>query len=165
MIGARFGRDSLASDPALLDALLNLNNASAIETSWLEAARFEHMVGQAFAALHVAPAQALLLAFDQHADYDSPNFTWFRDRFDRFVYVDRIIVAAAARGQGLARDLYRDLFDLARAAGHDRVTCEVNSDPPNPISDAFHAAMGFVLAGEARLENGKSVRYLERRLV
>lgn len=164
MIAARLGRGTLTRDPALRDALLDLNNASAIETSWLEAARFEHMVEQAFAALQVLPAQALLLAFDQHADYDSPNFTWFRDRFDRFVYVDRIIVAAAARGQGLARDLYRDLFDLARSAGHDRVTCEVNSDPPNPISDAFHAATGFVLAGEARLENGKSVRYLERRL-
>ena len=164
MTGARLGRETLTRDPALRDALLELNNASALETSWLEAARFEHMVGQAFAALHVPPAQALLLAFDQHADYDSPNFTWFRNRFDRFIYIDRIVVAAAARGQGLARQLYGQLFDLARATGHDRVTCEVNSDPPNPVSDAFHAAMGFVLAGEARLENGKSVRYLERRL-
>jgi hypothetical protein len=38
------------------------------------------------------------LAFDQHARYDSPNFLWFGARYPRFVYVDRIVVAASARG-------------------------------------------------------------------
>ncbi|WP_324263020.1 GNAT family N-acetyltransferase [Altererythrobacter sp. H2] len=122
------------------------------------------MVGTAFVALHVPLAQALLIAFDQHADYDSPNFLWFRDRYNRFVYVDRIIVAADARGQGLARQLYAQLFELAGHAGHVVVTCEINSDPPNPASDAFHAAAGFAEAGRAALANGKTVRYLTRAL-
>ena len=40
--------------------------------------------------------------------------------------------------------------------------CEVNIDPPNPVSDAFHAFFGFVEVGWAFLpDRGKSVRYLE----
>jgi uncharacterized protein len=41
----------------------------------------------------------------------------------------------------------------------------VNSDPPNPASDAFHAALGFEVVGEAAIHDGaKTVRYLARRL-
>ena len=164
MIGLTLDPETLARAPGLRDDLLALNNRSAVETSWLDAARFEHMVASAFAALHVPEAQALLLTFDQSADYDSPNFLWFQDRLERFVYIDRIVVAEQARGLGLARQLYEQLFQLARDAGHRLVTCEVNSTPPNPGSDAFHAAMGFVEAGSATFTEGKIVRYLTRRL-
>lgn len=143
-------------------ALLALNNAHAAELSWLEADRLAALVGQAFAARRVGLADALLIAFDQDATYDSPNFLWFCERYDRFVYVDRIVVAEAARGQGLAKALYLDLFAAAQAAGHTRVVCEVNAEPPNPASDAFHAALGFVEVGTAALGGGKVVRYFER---
>lgn len=164
MIGFTLDRAALDSDPGLRGRLLALNNRSAVETSWLEPERFGHMVAHAFAALHVPDARALLITFDQSADYDSPNFLWFRARFARFVYIDRIVVDAEARGLGLARKLYEQLFDLARAVGHDLVACEVNSQPPNPGSDAFHAAMGFVEAGSASPAPGKTVRYLTKAL-
>ncbi len=106
------------------------------------------------------------MAFDQDADYDSPNYLWFRARYPRFVYVDRIVVAPAMRQRGLANRLYEDLFQAAIAAGHDRVVCEVHSDPPNPASDAFHAALGFTEVGHAEIQGGaKTVRYLARSLV
>jgi predicted GNAT superfamily acetyltransferase len=108
---------------------------------------------------------AFLLAFDQDADYASPNFRWFKARHQYFVYIDRIVVAAHARGRGLARLLYADLFDHARAAGHDRIGCEVNLGPPNPASDGFHAALGFREVGCANLPgSGKIVRYLAKNL-
>lgn len=91
-------------------ALLSLNNAHALELSWLEPDRFAKLVSEAFVARRAGADDALLLAFDQDADYDSVNFLWFRERFDRFVYVDRVVVADAARGRGLARRLYDDLF-------------------------------------------------------
>jgi uncharacterized protein len=60
--------------------------------------------------------------------------------------------------------LYRDLFDEA-AAGHTRVVCEVNARPPNPESDAFHAALGFTEVGSASIHNNsKTVRHLSRAL-
>jgi predicted GNAT superfamily acetyltransferase len=146
-------------------ALLELNNAHAQELSWLEPERLEHLVAQAFLARRTGDLDAFLLAFDQDADYDSPNFVWFRSRYPRFVYVDRIVVAASARGRGCARRLYDDLFEHAVRAGHERVVCEVNSSPPNPASDAFHAALRFIEVGAASVyEGSRTVRYLLRPL-
>ena len=88
------------------------------------------------------------------------NSLFFKTRYPRFVYVDRIAVAASARGAGLARTLYNDLFRAAREAGHGQIVCEVNIDPPNPASDSFHARPGFSEVGRAELGNGKQVRYL-----
>lgn len=146
------------------DALLALNNAHAEELSFLTIEKFRRMAGEAFMAVRAGESDAYIVAFDEGANYDSPNFLWFRQRFDCFVYVDRICVAPQARGRGLARALYLNLFDAAKAAGHERVVCEVNSDPPNPASDAFHAAMGFAEVGRAKLPGGKQVAYFERRL-
>jgi predicted GNAT superfamily acetyltransferase len=142
-------------------AILTLNNAHAQELSWLEAERLEYLVGESFLARRIGHLDAFLLAFDQDARYDSPNFIWFRARYPRFVYVDRIVVAASARGRGCARRLYSDLFEHAVRAGHDRVVCEVNTIPPNAASDAFHAALGFVEVGTASVHGGsRTVRYL-----
>lgn len=145
--------------------ILALNNAHATELSWLGPDRLERLIERAFHVQTFGDVDAFLLAFDQAADYDSPNFLWFRARLARFVYIDRIVVSRSARGRGHARRLYEELFDKARSAGHDCVTCEVNSDPPNPASDAFHTALGFVEVGGTVLAGGaKTVRYLRRSL-
>lgn len=146
-------------------AVLTLNNEHAAELSWLEPQRLSELISRAFYARCIGELEAFLLAFDQDADYDSPNFLWFKARYPRFVYVDRIAVAESARGRGHARRLYHDLFDIAARNGHDIVVCEVNSDPPNPASDAFHAALGFSEIGQATIHGGKkSVRYFARSL-
>jgi len=144
--------------------ILALNEAHVRETSHLEPAEYQAMVAGAFYACGVAPAQAFLIAFDETADYTSPNFLWFRDRYQSFAYIDRVITAESARGQGLARALYEDLFAKARALGKPCVTCEVNIDPPNPGSDAFHARMGFSEVGTGVLKSGKLVRYMVKQL-
>ena len=55
-------------------AVLALNNEHAEELSWLEPERLSELVGQAFYARRIGDLEAFLLAFDQEADYDSPNF-------------------------------------------------------------------------------------------
>ncbi|MCA0034080.1 MULTISPECIES: GNAT family N-acetyltransferase [unclassified Mesorhizobium] len=146
-------------------SILALNNEHAAELSWLEAERLSFLLGEAFYTRRIGDLEAFIMTFDQDASYDSPNFVWFRERYERFVYVDRVVVAAHARGRGHARLLYQDLFDHARRAGHTLVTCEVNSDPPNPASDAFHAALGFAEVGDAVIHGGKkAVRYYARKL-
>ena len=150
---------------ATFAALLDLNNAHARETSLLTPAEWSGMVDEAFTATCIAGSSALLIAFDQDADYHSPNFKWFCQRYARFVYVDRIIVSSAHRGAGLAGHLYGDLFMRAKQAEHTRVVCEVNLVPPNPGSDAFHSKMGFAEVGRADLHHSaKTVRYLEKHL-
>ncbi len=150
--------------PEMRALMLDLNNVHAEQTSLLDVGRLDRMLEAAFLVETVGGLDAFLIAFDQDADYDSPNFLWLRGRHARFVYVDRVVTALAARGRGHAGRLYATLFDRARAAGHDQVLCEVNQHPPNPVSDAFHARMGFAGIGRAVLPGGKTVRYLRRAL-
>jgi len=160
-------RDSrlLIEKPSLIERLLALNNAHAVELSHLTPGRMTDLIGQAFLAAAPQDGCALLISFDQAAEYDSPNFHWFRARYDRFVYVDRVVVSPAARGRGYARRLYEALFARARTAGHDRIVCEINTDPPNLASDAFHEGLGFVQVGTGVIHGGlKSVRYMSRPL-
>jgi uncharacterized protein len=140
--------------------ILALNAQNEEATSPLDAARLRLMLGDAFHARAANEADGFIIPFDQSSAYWSENYLWFRDRYPRFVYVDRIVIAASARRSGLARALYTHVFDVARRAGRQTVGGEVNVDPPNPASDAFHASLGFVEVGRATLANGKTVRYL-----
>lgn len=146
------------------DELIALNNVHRQETSFLTPGAWNELVSGAYSATCVG-ADGFLIAFDQDAVYDSPNFIWFKRGYTRFVYVDRIVVAGSARGQGLARCFYEQLFQVARRDAHTCVVCEVNIDPPNPESDAFHEHMGFSEVGRAVLENrSKTVRYMCKNL-
>jgi predicted GNAT superfamily acetyltransferase len=146
--------------------MLPLNNAHARETSALDDASCTALLDMAFYARGIdRGATAFLIALEHNASYASPNFLWFKAARESFVYIDRIIVLSSARGRGLARRLYDDLFAAAKKAGHGRVVCEVNIDPPNLVSEAFHVTMGFERVGEATIHNGtKTVRYLEKTL-
>jgi predicted GNAT superfamily acetyltransferase len=90
-----------AIDGGDLAPLVALNNAHAVELSWLETDGLATLVRRSFRARMVDGGAGFLLAFDQDADYGSPNFLWFRERYARFVYVDRVVVNPAARGPGV----------------------------------------------------------------
>jgi predicted GNAT superfamily acetyltransferase len=148
------------------EPLLVLNNDHATELSPLSLPEFDQLIRESFYSATINESEALLIAFDQSSRYDHVNFLWFRNRFEKepnnkFVYVDRVVTSPAARGKGYARALYTDLFQRAKSAGHHRIACEVNLDPPNRVSDAFHASLNFSEVGRASIYNGaKTVRYL-----
>ncbi|WP_373503267.1 GNAT family N-acetyltransferase [Aestuariivirga sp.] len=150
-------------DPPLMAELLALNNAHAEELSYKTPEAFDQLIR---AASHVRAEPyglALIVAFDENCVYDNPNFAWLKARFARFYYIDRVVVAGAARGRGLARAIYAELEDRARYEGRERLVCEINSVPPNPQSDAFHEALGFKSVGSQELAGtGKTVRYWAR---
>jgi uncharacterized protein len=75
----------MLQDQPLGKTMLALNNAHAEELSWLEPERLAHLVGEAFLARRIGNLAAFLLAFDQDARYDSPNFLWVGARYPRFV--------------------------------------------------------------------------------
>ncbi len=146
-----------------MPALLSLNNAHAVELSKLTLERLGQLLAISFYSCTAPDASGFLMCFDQYADYDSFNFLWFKARYQRFVYIDRVVVSPAARGKGLAGRFYAGLSEKAASSGHTMITCEVNSDPPNPASDAFHNRLGFVEVGQARLAHAeKSVRFLAK---
>ncbi len=86
---------------------------------------------------------AFLLVLREGSDYTSPNYRWFAEHFNQFLYVDRIVVSAAHQGRGLGARLYDDLFAFARSRGFSRITCEYDLSPPNPASAKFHTRYGF----------------------
>lgn len=97
---------------------------------------------------------AFLLAMTEAADYDSLNFLWFREHYDRFVYIDRIVVDAAHRRHGHGLALYEDLAQWA-SGRTPRLACEVNIRPPNEPSMRFHQAQGFVPVGTQDTDGGR----------
>lgn len=145
-----------------LPGLLALNNAHAVELSEQSEAEFAELVSVAWRVRSVDDAAGMCIAFDQDTKRDTQNLSWFRERFDKFTYVDRVVVDPDARGKGLARLFYADVIAAARAEGHTLLCAEINLDPPNPASDAFHAAQGFEAIGQAELDGkGKTVRYFK----
>jgi len=154
-----------APTPSDLPALLALNNAHATELGALSGEALAHLVDISFRTRMTDGADAFVIALQQGAKYESPNYRWFAERFTRFAYIDRVVVAASARKAGVGRALYYDLIEAALRAGHDILACEVNVEPPNPASDAFHAALGFQEIGRMRIvERNKTVRYFVRPL-
>jgi uncharacterized protein len=57
------------------------------------------------------------------------------------------------------------VFEHAGSLRAERVTCEVNLEPPNPVSQRFHESLGFVEVGRQETYGGSvTVQLLERRL-
>lgn len=173
LTGDRLTGDRLTSDFALrrvvasdLDDLLDLNQRSTPHVGEVDRARLESIVDEATLALVARSDDTLagfVLVLGPGAQYDSPNYRWFAARHDDFRYVDRIAVDDRWRRAGLGRQLYRAVFDHAEEAGSPVVTCEVNLEPPNPVSQRFHASLGFVEVGRQENYGGSVVvQMLER---
>ena len=162
------GRPSIrAADDADRGAILELNQESVEVLSPLDDCRLELLHGMA-EALWVAEDErgirGFLMAFAPGADYDSVNYRWFDRRYDDFLYVDRVVVDAGARGLGIGSLLYRQLEAHARETGRRRIVAEVDEFPPNVTSLAFHRRRGFEIIGGQQIAAGKRVAMLSRPL-
>jgi len=144
--------------PADLDRLVELNNAAVPAVSETDAAGMQRLLALSHLALAIADDADTVIAFallmTPGVDYDSENYRYFERRGTDFLYVDRIVVADSARNRGLGAELYRAVFDAARAQGRVEVTCEVNVDPPNPGSLRFHGRLGFTEVGRQVTKGG-----------
>ena len=138
--------------------ILELNLESEEMLSPMDAARLRQLAAQAAYHRVVGAGDdvvAFLLAFREGVAYDSPNYLWFSQRYPRFLYVDRVVVAGTHQGRGLGAQLYRDLFGFARDEGVDTVACEFYMQPPNEASRRFHAGFGFREVGTQWVADGR----------
>src|ERR671924_249278 len=91
-----------------LAAVLTLNNAHATEVNALTAEELARMLRVAARPRVVEGPLGFVVAFDETTPPQGPNHAWFLARRPAFVYIDRVVIDAHARGRGLARRLYED---------------------------------------------------------
>ena len=99
------------------------------------------------------PAAFLLALREGLAAYDSENYLWFSKNYEKFLYIDRIVIDAPYRRTGVGKALYQEVFRYADATGVPFVTAEIDTEPYNEVSLGFHQAMGFREVGVQRVRN------------
>ena len=145
-----------------LDSVLALNNsagdailpmdADRLRFFWQHAAYFR--VAETVGAETDRHLAGFLIALTPEADYDSPNFLWFRERYAQFLYIDRIVIAGAHRGAGLGRIFYADVQSFAEPRVP-RLACEVQVDSGNNALLLFHGSFGFHEIGQQVLPGAR----------
>lgn len=139
--------------------VLALNKGVVVKTSPLDAMRLKDMLDWSTYS-RVAEVNGKVVGFiivmGPASGYGNANLDWFRERFERFLYVDRIIVDPSAAGKGIGRALYGDLADFASMLEIPQLMCEINVEPPNPRSARFHASLGFEEVGQ-RVTDSKTL--------
>ena len=154
-------RDAVDTD---FKRILALTRMFVQGTSALDRERLQHLHALAFhhrVAVVDGNIVAFLLAMRDGAAYANDNFGWFSEHYPQFVYVDRIVVDAAASGLGVGRRLYENLFARSRAPGLGIAACEYNLVPPNPASKAFHDRFGFAEVGRQYVAGGSKLVSLQ----
>ncbi len=93
-------------------------------------------------------------------EYGSLNYAWFNQKFQQFLYVDRIAVTEEHRSREIGSSLYAKVFFEANRL-RVPVAAEVSLEPPNPGSMRFHFRHEFQEVGVLRHES-KSVTMMMR---
>jgi predicted GNAT superfamily acetyltransferase len=95
------------------------------------------------------------------AEYGSPNYEFFCERLDDFIYLDRVAVTSDFQGKGIGAALYSAVEKLSDAMWF---ALEVNTKPRNEGSLRFHAREGFVQMEELETRPGKMVSLMVKKL-
>ena len=127
--------------------------------------RLDRVGATGWVACDASEVVGYLLAFSSTSDYDGEEYLSFRGAISvPFLYVAQIAIAASHRRFGAGKKLYATALRRARKDGASLVCCEVNLEPPNPESLAFHRTLGFQRFGDLRLADGYLVTLLTLRL-
>jgi predicted GNAT superfamily acetyltransferase len=145
--------------------VIELNQASVQELSPLQEERLGYILGLAHRSLvveHDGDVVAFAIAVAPGTPYDSANYAWFSERYERFLYLDRIAVDDSQRRHGLGAQLYEAMEQAAKPFG--RMVCDVNVEPRNDASLSFHAARGYRDVGRLRHGEVKTVALMCKEL-
>ncbi len=151
------------------DYVLNLNEVNVEVLSPMDEDKFMYFkdMSELFQVAEVdgKPAAFLIALREGLDDYTSENYIWFSKQYDRFLYVDRIVIDESFRGHSLGRKLYEGVFDHAKATGVPVVTAEIDIIPYNKPSLMFHEAMGFEEVGQQIIRGGEIKVSLQTRTI
>lgn len=104
-----------------------------------------------------------LLAFPSDTPYDGEEFILLtKTSIGPFIYIDQVAVGAAERRTGAASSLYQATEAVAERRGIRELSCEVNLNPPNPGSLAFHRSKGFNQTSVMETQDGRTVALMSK---
>lgn len=162
-----------------LDRVLEINAANVPDVGEADAAHLRHLFEQSSIALvcegdstatetttgAAAEIAGFCIVFAPGADYDSINYQWFSTHHPGSMYLDRVAFDARFHGQGLGTTMYAEVERIIAAdhPGTTEFTLEVNVDPPNVPSLAFHRKLGFNEVGR-QMSHGIEVSLMARQL-
>ncbi|MFZ8996871.1 MAG: GNAT family N-acetyltransferase [Ilumatobacteraceae bacterium] len=155
--------------PSDLESVHVINQGEVPAVGSEEIADLAHIAAESVIALVAEVDDAMAgfcMVLAPGADYDSGNYQWFSERYDDFVYLDRIAIPSSYQRLGIGRAMYAE---VEQRTGRVRPTAtwftlEVNLEPRNDRSLAFHAAMGFVEVGQRATEYGSFVSLMAKPL-
>ena len=101
-----------------------------------------------------------VLCFLPRTEYASLNYAWFNQRYQDFLYVDRIAVLEDHRNQSIGSLLYQQVISYAKYYNYP-IAAEVSLNPPNPGSMRFHQRFNFTEIGVLNHQS-KSVTMMMR---
>ena len=162
---SHFIRDFNRND---LDEVYDLNQQAVNAVSSLTHQEMLHLLELSRDVLVIEAGGAIVgfcNTFDVGVAYESANYRWFSERYDDFVYLDRIVITESQRNRGLGARLYEEIERRMIAAGGPYfLACEVNFDPPNEGSLRFHRRIGFSPVGRQESKPGLVVEMFGKHL-
>ena len=136
-----------------LPRVLEINNANTPGVSELTLSELETDIENCLHALAIdnehGEVCAFCITFAPNAPDAGANHRWFAERYESFVYLDRIAIEFNRQNCGLGALLYQAVEQhMLDSAEHSFLCCEVNLEPPNPRSLRFHKRIGFTEVGQ-----------------
>ncbi|MCW2761640.1 MAG: family N-acetyltransferase [Marmoricola sp.] len=136
-----------AITPTDYDAVVALNERFVHLTAPMDQARLAELAGASDRADVIevdGEFAGFVITFAAGAAYDGTHFAWFAQRYHDYCYLDRIVIDDQFQRRGLGTFVYDAVEgDCARPV----LALEVNIEPPNEPSLAFHRARGYVEVG------------------
>ena len=156
-------------ETADLARVLGINNANTPGVSELTLSELETDIKNCLHALAIdnehGEVCAFCITFAPNAPDAGANHRWFAERYESFVYLDRIAIDSNHQNRGLGALLYQTVEQhMLDSAEHSFLCCEVNLEPPNPGSLRFHKRIGFIECGAESTAPGYVVTYLQKPL-
>lgn len=149
-----------SATPEDYEHILRLNEESVHFLAPLSKEKLAHLHRQS-EILKVVEAdglvEAFVLALREGKEYDSVNYTWFAGIYDKFLYIDRVVVSLKQQSYGLGKLLYEEVFRHAELTQIPVITAEIDIEPPNPVSLKFHERFGFKEVGRQPVADGKKI--------
>ena len=150
-----------------LARVLEINNANTPGVSELTMSELETDIENCLHALAIDNEHGEVCAFCITFAPDAPdagtNHRWFAERYENFVYLDRIAIDSNHQNRGLGAQLYQSVENMMlQSSEHSMLCCEVNLKPPNPGSLRFHHRIGFTEVGQQSFDTDYTVLLLAK---